>query len=97
MSFPQDTSVQLTYSSFPFSTPNLDDYATSNHVSYVSNILKTNIDTKQDTLTALTNLLGNGASITNISYGNISGKPTYFPADWNSTLANIPWRYNQTQ
>jgi hypothetical protein len=60
---------------------------------YISNQLHL----KQDILNASTNLFGNGTSIINISYGNISGKPTYFPADWNSTLANIPSLSNQTQ
>ena len=63
--------------------------------SNVSNILIANINTKQPTLTPATSLLGNGSAITNISYGNITGKPTYFQTDWNSTIANKP-TYFQT-
>ena len=41
--FITDTSVQLSYSSFPFTTTNFDGYTTSNYVSNVSNILNTKI------------------------------------------------------
>jgi hypothetical protein len=99
--FTTDTSVQLSYTSFPFTTPKLDNYATSNHVSNVSlnnsnytriasNILKANIDTKQDKLTTETTLLGVGGSITGINYNTIINKPTNFQADWNSTVINKP-------
>ena len=56
-------------------------YTTSNYVITISNNLQTNINTKQPILTGSTSLLGDGHAITNLSYGNISGKPTYFPAD----------------
>ena len=65
-------------------------YTTSNYVISTSNILQTNINTKQDILTASTSLLGNGAAITNLAYANITGKPSYFPADWNTTVSNKP-------
>jgi hypothetical protein len=91
LNFPQDTSVQLTYSSFPFPTPLLDNYTTSNYVSNISNLLINNIDTKQPILTAATNLLGVGTAITAIDYNKITiNKPTNFQSDWNSTVVNIP-------
>jgi hypothetical protein len=91
LNFPQDTSVQLTYSSFPFPTPLLDNYATSNYVSNISNLLINNINTKQATLTSATNLLGVGSAITDIDYNKITiNKPTNFQSDWNSTVVNKP-------
>ena len=83
MSFSQDDSVQLTYSSFPFTPTLLDDYATSNLVSNISNILKIDIDTKQNTLTSSTNLLGDGSAITEL--------------DWNKITLNKPSLYTTTQ
>jgi len=52
-----------------------------------------------------TSFSGNGASLTNLAYANITGKPTNFQADWNSTIINKPTYftpdpslyYNQTQ
>ena len=93
-----DNSVQLSYSSFPFAISDIDNYATSNFVSNVSNALRSAINTKQDTLTAATNLLGVGTSITAIDYNKISvNKPTNFQADWNSTIINKPTIYTQSQ
>jgi len=83
MSFSQDDSVQLSYSSFPFTTLNLDDFCTSNYVSNISNILKIDINTKQDTLTSATNLLGVGSAITDI--------------DWNKITLNKPLLYTQSE
>ena len=65
-------------------------YTTSNYIISTSNILQTNINTKQNILTASTSLLGNGAAITNLAYANITGKPTNFQADWTSTVINKP-------
>jgi hypothetical protein len=91
MSFPNDDSVHLSYSSFPFTTPLLDNYTTSNYVSNISNLLINNINTKQPTLTAATNLLGVGTAITDIDYAKITiNKPSTFPAD----MTNI---YNKTE
>ena len=93
-----DNSVQLSYSSFPFAISDIDNYATSNFVSNVSNVLRSAINTKQDTLTAATNLLGVGTSITAIDYNKVSvNKPTNFQADWNSTIINKPTIYTQSQ
>ncbi len=60
--FPQDSSVQLTYSIFPFGISSNDNYTTSNYVnilstnnsnytSNVSNVLKSFIDTTNTNLT----------------------------------------------
>jgi hypothetical protein len=75
MSFPQDTSLQLSYSSFPFTTPALDGYTTSNYVSTVSNLLITNINLRQPNLTAATNLVGIGSAITAIDYNSTLSDP----------------------
>jgi len=42
-------------------------------------------------------LYGDGANITNVPYSTITGKPTNFQADWNSTIINKPSIYNQTE
>jgi hypothetical protein len=84
----QDNSIQ---SNFTFiTTGTYDPLITSNLLYTTSNILQTNINTKQDILTASTSLLGNGAAITNLAYANINGKPTNFQADWTSTIINKP-------
>ena len=115
-----DNSVQLSYSSFPFTITNVDNYASSNFILSLSsnnsnytlnasNALKANIDLKQNTLTASTNLLGIGTAITAIDYNKISvnkptnfqadwlttiiNKPTYFQTDWNSTISNKPTNF----
>ena len=92
--FPIDNSIQ---SNFSFTTGSTyDGTITSNYITNISNILQTNINTKQPTLTASTSLLGNGAAITNLAYANITGKPSYFAADWNTTLANKPATFPPT-
>ena len=51
--------------------------------------------TKQNTLTAATNLVGIGSSITALNYNDITlNKPTNFQADWNSTIINKPSTFN---
>jgi hypothetical protein len=96
LNFPVDTSVQLSYSSFPFATPSLDNYTTSNYVSNISNVLINNINAKQPILTAATTLLGIGSSISALDYNKITiNKPSFFPTDWNSTISNKP-TYFQT-
>ena len=92
--FPNDNSIQ---SNFSFTTGNIyDGTITSNYITNISNILQTNINTKQPILTASTSLLGNGAAITNLAYANITGKPTNFQADWNSTVINKPSTFPAT-
>ena len=44
--------------------------------------------------TGITNL--NYNAITNLAYANITGKPSYFAADWNTTLANKPATFPPT-
>ena len=92
--FPIDNSIQ---SNFSFTTGNIyDGTITSNYITNISNLLQTNINTKQPTLTASTSLLGNGAAITNLTYANITVKPSYFPSDWNTTIANNPSTFAPT-
>ena len=95
MDYPADNSTQLTYTSFPYTITSNDNYSTSNYVNsniiYNSNILNTKINTKQDTLTNATNILGVGSAITALDYNKITlNKPTNFQADWSSTIINKP-------
>jgi hypothetical protein len=88
-----DTSTQLS-GTYTTSAAALDNYATSNYVSNVSNLLINNINTKQAILTASTNLLGIGSSISALDYNKITlNKPTNFQADWNSTVINKPTNF----
>ena len=92
--FPIDNSIQ---SNFSFITgSSYDGNATSNYISNISNLLQTNINTKQNILNASTSLLGDGSAITNLAYANVSGKPTYFATDWNTTIANRPSTFPAT-
>jgi hypothetical protein len=85
-----DTSTQLS-GTYTTSAAALDNYTTSNYVSNVSNLLINNINTKQAILTASTNLLGIGSSISALDYNKITlNKPTNFQADWGSTVINKP-------
>ena len=85
-----DTSTQLT-GTYTASTSTLDNFITSNYVSNVSNLLIANINTKQATLTAATNLVGIGSAITALDYNKITiNKPSVFPAD----MTNI---YSKTE
>ena len=64
--------------------------------SYNAVATMTDLSAKQNTLTASTNLLGIGSSITQLDYNKITiNKPTNFQADWNSTIINKP-TYFQT-
>jgi hypothetical protein len=80
--FNNDNSIQ---SNFNFYTSNLyDGFATSNYVI-------SNVNLKQNVLTAATNLLGVGSGITSLDYNKITlNKPTNFQSDWNSTIINKP-------
>ena len=94
LNFPVDTSVQLSYSSFPFATQSLDNFTTSNYISNISNILINNINTKQNILTASTNILGIGSSISALDYAKITlNKPANFQSDWTSTVTNKPTNF----
>ena len=104
LSYLTDTSTQLT-GTYTASTSSLDNFISSNYANTLSsnnsnytknasNILKANIDTKQDTLTAATSLLGVGTAITAIDYTKVSvNKPTNFQADWNSTVIYKPTKF----
>ena len=90
--FPNDSSPQGggTFTSGSTYYSNVNSLTLSN----TSNTLKTFIDTKQNTLTASTNLLGVGSAITALDYNNITlNKPTNFQADFNSTVINKPSVY----
>jgi len=89
LNFTTDNSVQLTYSSFPFTPTNLDNYATSNSVYITSNTLNTKINLKQDILTVSTNLLGIGGSISGLDYNKITlNKPTLYTQTETNNLLN---------
>jgi hypothetical protein len=88
-----DTSTQLT-GTYTASTAALDNFTTSNYVIGTSNTLQTKINTKQDTLTAATNILGVGSAITALDYTKITlNKPTDFQANWNTTVINKPTNF----
>ncbi len=89
--FPTDNLVQLSYASFPFATPKLENYTTSNYVIATSNTLPGKINLKQDTLRAATNRFGVGSAITALDYTKITlNKPTDFQANWNTIVINKP-------
>jgi len=57
----------------------------------LSSNVYTELNSKQPTLTPLTNLVGMGNNISEINYNNITlNKPTNFQSDWNSTIINKP-------
>ena len=84
MNFNTDNSTQ-TISSLTTSA-NYDGFA-------LNSALTTGLNTKQDTLTASTNLLGVGSAISALDYNKIINKPTNFQADYNSTLINKPTNF----
>ena len=90
LNFTQDNSVQISYSSFGFATPPLDNFATSNYTNTLStnnsnyttnasNALKANIDTKQDifTVSLPLNKTGTNVSINLGSYSTTGNDPNY--------------------
>ena len=79
MNFPNDGSSQ-TITNLSVITGTYNGIATSN-----------DLNTKQNTLTSATNLLGIGSAITALDYNKITlNKPTNFQTDWNSTIINKP-------
>lgn len=70
--------TQLNYDNIS-NPPNLSVYDLITHrqaaITSLSNVLQTNIDTKQNTLTASTSLLGIGNNITQLNYDNITNPP----------------------
>jgi hypothetical protein len=95
--FIQDTSTQTTgnitanqrYTTL--STPNISFNGSSGIYNPSLNIVKifTN-NTDALTIDSSQILTGNGGGLTNINYSNVINKPTYFQADWNSTIINKP-------
>ena len=99
MSYPTDSSTQFdyttlsilpTFSSVTNPTILFNDgtsgiYNPSNNVikMFTNNIDALTIDSNQC-------LYGNGTGLTNIGYNNVIGKPSFFPADWNTTVSNRP-------
>ncbi len=98
-SYRPDTSVQFDYASlsmlstystvtnpsilFNDGTSGIYNNAANSIIFYTSSTTALTIDSKQC-------LYGNGTGLTNIGYNNVIGKPTYFPADYNTTLSNKP-------
>jgi hypothetical protein len=77
----------------PYALTNFYDKSTTDillNTKYNKSTIDTFLSTKQNTLTPETTILGIGSNITNIAYGNITGKPTNFQADWLSTVINKP-------
>ena len=97
--FNNDTSTQLNNTTFSYlpsyssaSNPSIlfNDgtsgiyNATANTIIfYTSGTTALTIDTNQC-------LYGNGTGLTNIGYNNVIGKPSFFPADYNTTVSNRP-------
>ena len=90
---PNPTQPSLTFSSV-ITPETINTYTTSNYISNISNILINNINTKQNILTASTNILGIGSSISALDYAKITlNKPSFFPTDWNTTISNKPTNF----
>ena len=82
MEFKNDTSTQ-SITSLSLITGSYNGVAT-----------KADVNLKQDLLTASTNLLGVGSSISALDYNKITlNKPTNFQSDWNSTIINKPTNF----
>jgi hypothetical protein len=77
INFPIDNGSGTTTGSFILNS-NFSGFTTYDYVESKSNNLIGLINTKQATLTAATNLLGSGGSITGINFNTIINKPTYF-------------------
>ena len=63
-------------------------HSMGSHNFYTNQVLKASID-NAGVITA-SGFSGSGASLNNLAYGNITGKPTNFQADWLSTVINKP-------
>ena len=96
--FVQDTSTQLTTlitTSTPFYTsqtiPTINFNNSSGIYNPSQNIIKI-FTNNTDALTIDSNqcLYGNATGLSHLQYANIDGKPSYFSADYNSTVINTP-------
>ena len=99
MNFNNDNSTQLnittasylpTYSSttnpsilFNDGTSGIYNATSNTIIFYTSGTTALTIDSNQC-------LYGNATGLTHLQYNNIDGKPSYFPADYNSTVINTP-------
>ena len=85
------TNFQSDWNSTIINKPDLTPYTTSNFVlsNYTTTAgLNTLLSTKQATLTASTNILGIGSSITALNYGNISNPPNLSSYATTATLGS---------
>ena len=97
MSFPYDNSTQLgniqslitTYSTN--TTPDISFNGTSGIYNPSANNIRL-FTNNIDALTIDSNqcLYGNATGLTHLQYSNIDNKPSYFRADYNSTVINTP-------
>ena len=99
MSFPTDTSTQLNYTTVSYlptyssitnpsilfndGTSGIYNSTANSIIIYTSSTTALTIDTNQC-------LYGKATGLTHLQYTNIDGKPSYFPADYNSTVINTP-------
>ena len=99
MSYPTDSSTQFDYTTlsilptfssvtnpsilFNDGTSGIYNNTTNSIIVFTSSTTALTIDTNQC-------LYGNGTGLTNIGYNNVIGKPSFFPADWNTTVSNRP-------
>jgi hypothetical protein len=99
MSYPTDTSIQFDYASLSilptYSSVTNPTFSFHDGTSGIYNNTTNSIIVFTHSTTALTIdtnqcLYGNGTGLTNIGYNNVLGKPTYFPADYNTTVSNKP-------
>ena len=102
MSFTNDTSTQLNYTTFT----NLPTYSSvtnpsilfNDGTSGIYNSTANTIIMYTSSTTALTIdsnqcLYGNGTGLTHLQYSNIDNTPTNFQSDWNSTIINKPTNF----
>ena len=100
MSFINDSSTQLNYSTISFlssipSSVTNPSLLFSDGTSGIYNATTNTIIMYTSSTTALTIdskqcLYGNGTGLTHIQYTNIDNKPTNFQSDYNSTVINTP-------
>ena len=99
MSFQKNNSIQFNYTTasylpsyssitsptilFNDSTSGIYNATANTIIFYTSSTSALTIDSNQC-------LYGNATGSTHLQYTNIDGKPSYFPADYNSTVINTP-------
>ena len=99
MSFPSDTSTQLNYTTTsylptysPITNPSIlfNDGTSGIYNSTANSIIMYTSSTTAFTIETNQCLYGYAAGLTHLQYTNLDGKPSYFPADYNSTVINTP-------